>query len=290
MTEGERVIFSYLVRSLPFDTVLKGAVFRGAVNFLLNRDWRNCYGQDIRSKTIQAFKFLFPGRNPLWLTLKRFIYQSQEEVKTLSFLTESYRKIYTFEGLERLPKGGAVLLSFHLLNFSVMLASLAEITGRRIYAVAYNLFKDPKVPEETKRYFAFKYSCMLKKLNGGSLIYLDRGLESLKIRRILREGHLVLILCDLPDSRKQYAYSFLDHRWYFASGGARLAEMCGVPLVPVVVKEEKTTKWTVILGPALKGKDFRENMQEALRFLEGCVRRSPWLWYAVDVVLSYRAG
>ena len=87
----------------------------------------------------------------------------------------------------------------------------------------------------------------------------------------------------------QYAYTFCGRQWYFVSGGARLAEVCGVPLIPVGVREEKGFKWTVVFGAPLKGRDFRSNMQEALLFLEESVRKAPWLWYAADVALDYKA-
>jgi len=43
------------------------------------------------------------------------------------------------------------------------------------------------------------------------------------------------------------------------------------------------------LGPPLKARDFRSNLQEALLFLEESVQEAPWLWYAADVALDYKA-
>ncbi len=260
---------------------------RGVFNFIAGRDWRCCYGLDVKNRTKKAYSVLFPDLSPRKLTLSRFIYQSIEEFQTATFRNRLFLKLFSLEGAEHVPEDkGAVLISFHTSNMPIVVSVISQKTGRSVSPLAYNLFRDPAVPTPVKKYFGFKYSMMLKYLNGGNLIYTNSPETMEKAAKAIEKNHLVLVISDLPDPKRKHITELFGQKLYLVTSASRLAKICGVPLIPVTISTLGFYRWQVTLHPPITERDWRDTHKQAIRIIEEQLKKEPHTWYSIDVMLD----
>lgn len=115
----------------------------------------------------------------------------------------------------------------------------------------------------------------LTSLHGG------RGVAGLmELRAVLNRGESVIVLCDRPIGKDRHEVTFRGRRTPFLRSPGLLAELTGVPVVPVAVVAEGPGLYRALAGePAFTGGDPGAPIQAAADFFSGVLEEYPDQWY-----------
>jgi KDO2-lipid IV(A) lauroyltransferase len=115
----------------------------------------------------------------------------------------------------------------------------------------------------------------LTSLRGG------RGVAGLmELRGLLNRGESVIVLCDRPIGKDRNEVTFRGRRTPFLRSPGLLAQLTGVPVVPVAVVAEGPGMYRIMVGePTLAQGDPGAPIQAAADFFSGVLEEYPDQWY-----------
>ena len=168
---------------------------------------------------------------------------------------------------------GAILVTLHMGSFEAGLAALRSVEPR----VSVVFLRDPFADFETAR-------ADLRQSLGVRELALDDGYDALtKIPHALRRNEVVVMQGDraYPGQRSRVV-PFLHGHLRLPLGPARLARMCGSPIVPVASVRRPDGRFDVHLGPPVEvGDDDGAAVRAVAAVFESWVRRWPTQWLAL---------
>lgn len=274
-------------------------VVRGAVNFAFDWDWRTLalgHGY-VRSATLEAMRQLVTlsgsRQSPLWLTLKRYVCASREEVDCWRLHRLDYGRVaHSIEGLEGLLQArargqGVVLLTAHFDSLYVGLALLAR-AGARIHLMATRITSDPQVPPAITRHFDHKIDTLDSLLAPARVARFEDGMRFFV--RALQQGDAVMMACDGvgTSTDRPSPVQFLGAPRLMASGPQFLADKTGALVALFSCHQDSTGVFRVRVSEPVALADG--GLQRAYGLLEEQLLAMPWRWWAADQMRNYVAA
>jgi hypothetical protein len=271
-------------------------VLRGGVNFVFDWDWRTLalgHGY-VRGATLDAMRALAAlagsGQSPVWLTLKRYVCASREEVDCWRLHRLDYARVpHSIEGLEGLLQArargqGVVLLTAHFDSLYVGLALLAR-AGARIHLMATRLTSDPQVPPTITQHFDHKIGTLDKLLAPARVARFEDGLRFFV--RALQGGDAVMMACDGvgTSTDRPQPVRFLGAQRLMASGPEFLAAKAGALVALFSCYQDSRGVWRISVSDPVALEDG--GMQRAYALLEEQLLAAPWRWWAADQMRNY---
>ena len=269
---------------------------RGCVNYVFDFDWRTLslgHGY-VREATHNAMQHLVRlggvNASARWLTLRRFVCTSREEVDSWRLPRINYARLpHRISGLEPLlaaqARGqGVVLLTAHFDSLYIGLALLAR-AGLRVNLMATRITEDPRVPPDITRHYVRKAQALNHLLSPGKVVQFEGNLRF--FLRALRQGDAVVIACDgvSTSADRADAVQFLGAQRLMASGPQFLAEASHSPLALFSCHEDAQGVFQVQLSAPVALGDG--GLQRAFALLEEQLLASPWRWWGADQMRSY---
>jgi hypothetical protein len=210
-----------------------------------------------------------------------------------------------------------VLLTAHFESLYLPLCHLAA-RGRAIYLAASQIVEDPQVPCPIRAHFQRKKEALERHLGKGHVVYVEQGMP--RLARALQAGAIVVIACDspAPETSRGFRVGFLGQSIMMAQGPRWLALHGQAQVALMTVKRWGFWHYQLdIHGPYLglhpqPGSDGRAEqnldgvlgdatlrgavdaavdgevdaaLQAAYLSLDAVIRKSPWRWWAADLVL-----
>lgn len=276
---------------------LPWAVWRGCVNAALDADWRTIsLGQRyVRQATLRTMRAWCAKNNihsiwmPAWLTLRRFVHASVEELDALQLARLSRWPRWSANGLEglqaELARGqGVVLLTAHFDSLYMGLAWLAR-QGVKVHVVSTRLVHDKRIPPAIARHFADKIDAMDGLLKPGGVFDVEGNVRALV--RALKAGGVVVIAADGPASTSERATRarFWGEDCLMAPGPEFLARSAGALVGSYMSWWEGGRLKVEISEPTALG---HGGMQRAMDTMAAVLFRMPWRWWACDLMQTYR--
>ena len=271
-------------------------VVRGAVNFAFDLDWRTLalgHGY-VRNATLAAMRQLVTltgsGQSPVWLTFKRYVCASREEVDCWRLQRLDYARVaHSIEGLEGLlqtrARGqGVVLLTAHFDSLYIGLALLAR-TGAQIHLMATRITSNPQVPPAITRHFDHKIDTLGALLAPARVARVEDGMRY--FMRALQQGDAVMMACDgvgTSTDRPSPVY-FLGAQRLMASGPQFLAEKTGALVALFSCYQDSSGVFRVSVSEPVALSDG--GLQRAYGLLEEQLLTMPWRWWAADQMCNY---
>jgi KDO2-lipid IV(A) lauroyltransferase len=163
-----------------------------------------------------------------------------------------------------------IIVTAHMGNWEVGGFHLGEILGPH-WILAFPE-RDPGVDRlrEAKR-----EEFGLTSLHGG------RGVGGLmELRQVLARGETVIVLVDRPIGKDRQEVIYRGRKTPFLRSPGLLAELAGVPVVPVAVMAEEPGTYRALAGePTLSAGDPAAPLQAAADFFSATLERYPDQWY-----------
>ena len=296
---GEFTLFLPLLARLPLRLGYRLAAWRGALNWVFDREWRSIsIGQRyIRNATGQAMEQIvpdLPATETRRLTRRRFETNSREEFEAYLIMNDRMRELsFSIHGLEPVRKQavrgrGVVLLTMHFDSFIFGIVSLG-MTGLVVNAMSSDVVENPLVSGCVRRFFSEKYRSMERYLNGGKIVHVEKNLRF--FYQALLKGECVVVLADLPASGEKdhpMWMQFLGRERSFLSGAFRLARRTESSLAGFVCQWEGGNKYTVTLSECvLPGEVSEASYHRVYDFLDAAIRRKPERWWASDLLRTF---
>lgn len=191
--------FLEIITRLPFPRLLRlFFIFRGGVNFILDRDWRNLLqDHSVREKSANVLSHSKFGL----LSITRFISYSLEEadvfcLRSGSLLKNELKDLQKqiLDDLEGFPSGGGVWFSCHYGSFTLGILALSSLQ-RPVFVLGSNVVDSPLLPPSLQAFFHKKYEIMSEYLNGGRILFLEESKRS--FFKLLINGSIGVVLADL---------------------------------------------------------------------------------------------
>lgn len=271
---------------------------RGVINFVFDWDWRTFSLERgyVRQATIQAMQLLSKlaarRASPVWLTVRRFVCLSREEVDCHRLLDLNYDNIKNrIAGLDFLldaqQRGqGVVLITAHFDSLYIGLALLAK-SGLRVNLMSTRLTEDPVLPPAVRAHFALKITSLNELLSPGKVVHSEDNIHFFV--KALRRGEIVVIAGDGPSTAtdRSLAVPFLGKRRLMAAGPQFLAERTGsfVSLYTCQLTSDQFFDIS-ISPPTLPSKG---GIELAYSLMETQLLNEPWRWWAADITAAYSA-
>lgn len=288
-------VLPWLAR-LPRPVAAPLLALRGVVNFVFDWDWRTLslgHGY-VRAATRDAMRQLavLSGRpqSSLWLTLRRYLCASREEVDCWRLHRLDYAQVpHTIEGLEGLlaarARGqGVVLLTAHFDSLYVGLALLAR-AGARIHLMATRITSDPQVPPAITRHYDHKIHTLDALLAPARVMRFEDGLRPFV--RALQQGDAVMMACDGvgTSTDRPSPVRFLGERRLMASGPEFLAQKTDALIALFSCHQDARGVYRIRVSEPRSL--AAGGLQHAYEVLEGQLLAAPWRWWAADQMRQY---
>ena len=271
-------------------------VTRGAVNFLLDWDWRTFslkHGY-VRGATFRAMAALRGPSSvlphPFFLTLLRYVCMSREEVDCLRLASIDYGSVrHRITGLEHLQNAqrsgsGVVLITAHFDSLYIGLVLLAR-TGLRINLMSTRLTDDPSIPQAISRHFRTKVSSLNVLLAPGQVRNSEDNIHYFV--KALRRGEIVVIAGDGPSTApgRSQMVEFLGGERYMAAGPQFLAEASNSLVSGYSCQLASDGYLDISMSPPTRLTDG--GLQSAYSALGTQIALQPWRWWAADLMQTY---
>lgn len=283
---------------LPVWLALPLVVVRGVLNCVVDADWRtHSLGHGyVRAATFRAMQMInrLSGRHgkwrAAWLTLGRFVACSIEEVDVHRLRQMPYDRVKSdISGLDALlaaaQRGqGVVLITAHFDSLYIGLVLLAR-KGIKINLMSSKIVNDERVPNCISQHFGEKIGALEQLLDPGCVRHAEDGLGHFV--RALKRGEVVLIAGDGPAAleARSAAVHFMGASHLMAPGPEFLAKSTHSLVAAYTCHKRWDQSVHVEVSP-LHGLE-EAGLQKAYSVLDRHIMRSPWRWWAADLLPTY---
>ncbi len=180
-----------------------------------------------------------------------------------------------FEGIERLPEGGCVVIGAHLGNWEWMAPAIAQ--HGVVLAEVVRPLDDPLLNafvDRTRR--------------SGGIDTIPKANAGREILRRLRDGQKIGIMVDQSPRESAMPVSFFGQPCWATAAPAMAALLANVPIHPVSMVRTQGGSYRVTIGPALPLVRSGNKRDDLLAFTQLCqqaaedlIRAHPgqWLWF-----------
>lgn len=272
------------------------SAFRGLINAIFDWDWRTLslgHGY-VRNGTYRSMKMMSQLSRQdqwiWWLTLRRYICMSREEVDSCRLNKIDYSNVqHRFQGLQHLiqareEKTGVVLMTAHFDSLYIGLVLLAR-AGICVNLMSTRITDDPQVPSAISRHFAQKRASLNALLSPGKVVHYEDSIQF--FIKALRRGEIVVIACDNPatSAERSQPVRFMGHDRLMAAGPLFLAQTAKSPVALYTCKEIEGAHFEIeITKPELIE---RGGLQQVYSALEARLLAQPWRWWSADLLSTY---
>jgi lauroyl/myristoyl acyltransferase len=295
---GEFTLFLPLLARLPLRLGYPLAAWRGALNWMLDREWRSISLEQryIRAATDQAMKQIMPDLTATEianLTRRRFEGNSREEFEAYLLIKDRIGELsFSIQGLESVleqsTRGrGVVLLTMHFDSFILGTVCIG-MNGLVVNVMTSDVVENPLVDGCVRRFFYRKYRGMERYLHGGRAVHVEQNLQF--FYQALLNGECVVVLADLParDNDQRIWMRFLERERSFLSGAFRLARRTESALAGFICQWEGGYKYKVTLSECIPSEEVNEaSYQQIYAFLETAIQKKPERWWAADLLRTF---
>lgn len=281
-------ILLFVLAFLPLKLGRYLAKQRGVLYFHKKRDWRSFTFGDhgLWDRVYSSYKELFPDYNDaqlIELVKQRYIYQSYEEYESALNILGKFRRLQVeYEGFENIKpyvdeRKSIIFASGHFGSLYGFL--FFDFMTNPMYAMTADIRKDPRVPKSIIKFMLKKYKGFEKNMNGGEFLPFDGNRK--KFIKALKNGSNAIIIVDLPANginEKPFWTDFLGEKRAMASGFHKIAQTTDSVIIPYVTYFEN----------GIYKVKFGKSSQEAHQFLTGHIMKNPQMWWAADLLQSYK--
>lgn len=284
---------------LPVPLGLAAAYVRGAVQAVLDMDWRAiAVGFPyIRSRTLEAMRMIRPGEGKAraWLrTLLRFLHNSREEWQACVFgrprLMQHIAARSTVEGIDRLLElqrqgRGVVMVGCHLDSFCMGMV-LMGMKGLRVHIINTAAIEDPRIHPDVRAFFQKKYRAMERWLHG-LMDYHETDMPH--FYRALERGEMVCLMGDVPGGKSNIYIPFLGTRLRMPVGAWHMARRTKSLVGAFVAIHEGMGRYRVAILPPreIDPESPERTLVPMYRYLEAWLWRMPQRWVSADLLPAY---
>lgn len=184
--------------------------------------------------------------------------------------------------LEKMVQAGGLILTYHTHHQNTFALSLG-IAGCKISPIAATATGSP-LYAAIGRYIDMINNHSEEHFRGGKYLFTDSLKQMLQeSRRVLRQGELLLSLCDFHQPSQDLPHTFLGRIITPPTGVIRVALQCNVPIYFGMLLPDHTGMFQLMLRKA-SSQDLRVVVKEYLDYLAELLEQHPavwqgWEWY-----------